>query len=362
MTKPLFDQMKHPDWPPPQTAEKYRFVAENTQDLVGIVDMEGIVLYASPSHELVLGFPSSEFEGNSAFYFVHPDDLAYVKRQFDDMVTLESKFDFEWRCKKADGSWVYIETRGTPILDENRKVVKCVYGSRDISERKKAEELLLRTEKLSIVSQMAAGVAHEFRNPLTSIKGFAQLLHQGNEKPEYIELILSEVQRLEAILWGFLTLSKPQAPKLKEVDAEVILQQVVLIFSTQSILYNIDIIEEHDSEVPRIYCDENQIMQVFINILQNAVDAMPNGGIIKTQILSHNSEYIKFRFIDQGIGISPERMKSIGEPYYSSKEKGTGLGLMLSNKIVHEHGGSIHIESKVNEGTIVDVILPICSL
>ncbi|MBB6732764.1 EAL domain-containing protein [Cohnella zeiphila] len=339
--------------------EKYRFIAENTQDLVGVVDMEGIILYASPSHELVLGFPSSEYEGNSAFNFVHPDDLAYVKKQFDDMVTLESTFDFEWRCKKADGSWVYIETRGTPIFDEGCKVVQCVYGSRDISERKKAEELLLRTEKLSVVGQMAAGVAHEFRNPLTSIKGFAQMLQQGNEKPGYIELILSEVRRLEAIVWEFLTLAKPQAPKMQEVDAAVVLQQAVLLFSTQSILNNIEIMEEHDSETPRIYCDENQIKQVFINILQNAVDAMPNGGIIKTQILCHDSVFIRYRFIDQGCGISSERIKSIGEPFYSFKEKGTGLGLMVSNKIVHEHGGSIHIESTVNEGTIVDVILPI---
>lgn len=194
---------------------QYRLLAENAQDLIGVVDMEGTVLYASPSHELVLGFPPSEYEGNSAFNFVHPDDLAYVKKQFDDMVTLESTFDFEWRCKKADGSWVYIETRGTPIFDENRNVVKCVYGSRDISERKKAEELLLRTEKLSVVGQMAAGVAHEFRNPLTSIKGFAQLLQQRNDKPGYIEMILSEVLRLEAIVGEFLTLAKPQVSPLR---------------------------------------------------------------------------------------------------------------------------------------------------
>lgn len=146
---------------------------------------------------------------------------------------------------------------------------------------------------------------------------------------------------------------------MQEVDGVVVLNQVVLLFSTQSILNNVEIIEEHDSEVPRIYCDENQIKQVFINILQNAVDAMPNGGIIKTQVLCHDSELIKFRFIDQGCGISSERIKYIGEPFYSSKEKGTGLGLMVSNKIVHEHGGSIHIESMVNEGTIVDVMLPI---
>lgn len=111
-----------------------------------------------------------------------------------------------------------------------------------------------------------------------------------------------------AILWGFVTLAKPQTPKMQEVDAAVVLQQVVLLFNTQSKLNNIEIIEEHDTEVPRIYCDENQIKQVFINILQNAVDAMPNGGIIKTQILCHDS-----------------------------------------------------IESTVNEGTIVDVMLPIYS-
>lgn len=342
-----------------ESEAQYRLLAENAHDLIGVVDMEGIVLYASPSHEWVLGFSSSEYEGNSAFNFVHPDDLAYVKKQFDDMVTLKSSFDFEWRCKKADGSWVYIETRGTPIFDENHEVMQCVYASRDISERRKTEEIFLRSEKLSVVGQMAAGVAHEFRNPLTAIKGFAQLLQKGNEKPLYIDVILSEVQRLEAIVGGFLTLAKPQVPKMQEVDVAVVLQQVVLLLSTQSPLRNVEVIQEHDTEVPRIYCDTNQIKQVFINILQNAVEAMPNGGIIKIQILNHDSEFIKLRFIDQGCGISSERIKSIGEPFYSFKEKGAGLGLMVCNKIVHEHGGSIHIESTINEGATVDVILPV---
>jgi signal transduction histidine kinase len=99
--------------------------------------------------------------------------------------------------------------------------------------------------------------------------------------------------------------------------------------------------------------------QVFMNILQNAVEAMPTGGIIKALILLENSDSIKFRFIDQGCGISKERIKKIGEPFYSTKEKGTGLGLMISQKIVQEHRGTMMIESTLNQGTTVEVILPI---
>ena len=122
---------------------------------------------------------------------------------------------------------------------------------------------------------------------------------------------------------------------------------------------NVEIIQEYDSDMPDIFCDENHMKQVFIHILQNAVEAMPNGGIIHVHVRRHGSDYIKVSFIDQGYGMSKERIRKIGEPFYSTKEKGTGLGLMISHKIVHEHGGTINIKSKVNKGTTVDVILPI---
>ena len=124
-------------------------------------------------------------------------------------------------------------------------------------------------------------------------------------------------------------------------------------------MQNVEIIQEHDLDLPNIFCDENQMKQVFIHILQNAVEAMPNGGIIKIHLQRFGSDSIKVGFIDQGYGISKERIKKIGEPFYSTKEKGTGLGLMISHKIIQEHGGTIEIKSEVNKGTTVDVILPI---
>jgi PAS domain S-box-containing protein len=342
-----------------ESEAKYRVIAENMQDLIGIVDTNGFVRYASPSHEAVLGFSPQLYEGCSAFKLVHPDDVPYVEKQFTQMVTCKVPCQVEFRYKHVQGNWVYVEALGTPVLDKLGEVKHIVVVARDISERKKTEEVILKSEKLSIAGQMAAGIAHEIRNPLTSIKGFIQLLKEEAEDTSYFDMILVEINRLEDIVSGFLAIAKPQVLQMKEVNVKSILEQVVLLFSTQAILKNIEIIKEQDFNLLPIYCNADQIEQVLINLLQNALEATDKGGIIKIQALWHGLDHIKFRVIDHGCGISKERQKHLGEPFFSTKEKGTGLGLMISQKIVQEHGGSIHIESILSQGTTVDVILPI---
>jgi PAS domain S-box-containing protein len=341
-----------------QSEEKYRLIAENMQDLIVVMDTNGIVKYASPSHKTILGFSPDEYEGNFAFNFVHPEDIPSIQSQFGNMFSSRTPCSVELRCKHAKGDWVYVEACGTPVLDEKNKVEHLVVVARDISERKKAEEIIRKTEKLSVVGQLAAGVAHEIRNPLTSIKGLVQLQTEM-EKPLYTDIILSEIRRLEDIVTDFLSLAKPQLLQMKKMNVKDLLDQVVRLFDAQALMKNVEIVQDHCVDVPFIHCDKNQIKQVFINILQNAVEAMPNGGVIKIQILQYNSDSIICRFLDQGMGISEERMKKIGEPFYSTKEKGTGLGLMVSQKIIQEHGGRINIESIVNKGSTVEVILPI---
>ncbi|NHM34068.1 EAL domain-containing protein [Neobacillus terrae] len=337
---------------------KYRLIAENMQDLIRVLDTKGIVKYASPSHEMVLGFPPNLYEGNSFLVQIHPDDVPDIEKQFAHLVSAKTVSCVEFRYKHANGGWVYVEAHATPALDENDIVQSIIVVSRDISQRKKSEELMRKSEKLSVVGQLAAGVAHEIRNPLTSIRGFLQL-QKELDKPLYTDLILPEVNRIESIVREFLTLAKPQTPKMKEVDVKVLLEQVLILFESQALLNNVEFIPEVDSDLPSVYCDENQMKQVFMNILQNAVEAMPNGGIIEAHVFRENSDFIMFRFIDQGCGISKERIKKIGEPFYSTKEKGTGLGLMISQKIVQENRGTMIIESTINKGTTVDVILPI---
>jgi diguanylate cyclase (GGDEF)-like protein/PAS domain S-box-containing protein len=338
----------------------YRFITENMSDLVGVWDAHARVTYASPSHKVVLGFSPEDYEGQFGYRWVHPDDIPPLEEHFLRMVSTKMPSQVEFRAKHANGEWIYLDTQATPVLGENDEVEQFIVVARDISERKKVDEFIRKTEKLSVVGQLAAGVAHEIRNPLTSIKGFLQIMQKEAIKPNYIDIMLSELYDVEKIVQEFLSLAKPpQASKMAPTNINVLLQHVVTLIGTQAVLKNVEIVQEVDSDLPLIYCDNHQIKQVFINILQNAVEAMTDGGILTIQAVKHDSENIKFRFIDQGCGIEEDRIKSIGEPFYSTKEKGTGLGLMISHKIVQEHGGTIHIKSVVNQGTTIDVILPV---
>lgn len=338
---------------------KYRLITNNMSDLIRVLDVNGKVIYASPSHETVLGYSPKIYEGNLIFQMIHPDDVSRAKKQFHHMISTKKQSQFEFRIKHANGEWVFVESKGSPIIGEDEEVEQIIVVARDISERKKADEFIQKTEKLSVVGQLAAGVAHEIRNPLTSIKGFLQMMQKENDHPHYFEVMLSEIDGIEKIVKEFLSLAKPQTSKMSSTDITVLLYKVVSLIGTQTIIKNIEMIQEMDEKLPYIYCDDQQMKQVFINILQNAVEAMSNGGTIKIQVTRHGTENIRFRFIDQGCGIPENRMKSIGEPFYSTKEKGTGLGLMISHKIVKEHGGILNIKSIVNRGTTVEVILPI---
>lgn len=241
------------------------------------------------------------------------------------------------------------------------RVVEVIASCVDITERKKAEELLRKSDRLLAVAELAAGVAHEIRNPLTSIKGFAQLLKQGISQPEYTDIMLTEVQRLDSIIHQFLILAKPQMVQCKQANLVDLLKCVINLNETLAINQNIQIKYEFETEILFIWCDENQLKQVFINLLMNAIESMPDGGEIVLQVKRIDAHCVTIRLIDQGCGIPEARIQKLGEPFYSTKEKGTGLGLMVSFRIVKEHKGMIHFESEVNKGTTVEVILPVSS-
>lgn len=337
----------------------YRFITENILDLVRVMDTNGSTIYASPSHETVLGYSPEVYAGKSIIDKVHPDDISLLQQKLSGMMSIKKTSQFDFRIKHAQGKWIHMESQGTPVLGQNGKVEHIIVVARDVSERKKMDEYIRKVEKLSVVGQLAAGVAHEIRNPLTSIKGFLQLMQDELDQPNYTSLMLSEIDSIETVVTDFLMLAKPQTSEMSLIDVHVLLEHVSTVMKTQASIKSIQIIQETDPELPPLFCDDHQIKRAFINILQNAVEATPNGGVITIQTMKHGLNDIKFRFIDQGCGISKERIQHLGEPFYSTKEKGTGLGLMTSHKIVHEHGGTIYLESAVNQGTTVDVILPL---
>jgi two-component system sporulation sensor kinase A len=222
------------------------------------------------------------------------------------------------------------------------------------------QKLLQSSEKLMITGQLAAGIAHEIRNPLTSLKGFIQLIRSGHEaKKEYYDIMATELDRIELILSELLVLAKPQQGELlKKKDLITLLNQVVILLQTQAIMNNVQLITHFQIEWVYIHCNENQIKQVFINIIKNAIEEMPSGGeiLIETE---NQLGMVLVRIIDQGSGIPEDTISKLGEPFYSTKAKGTGLGLMVSLSILKNHGGGIEIKSKIGEGTTVQVNLPL---
>jgi len=339
---------------------KYRLIADSMTDIIMLLDINGKILYSSPSLANIIGYPLRSFVGESSFDLIHPEDKQSVIMGFQQVIDTITPARMEAHFLTVSGNSVLIEGVGTPVLGKNGEPEYFIVVGRDITEKRITEEQLSKAEKLSTIGQLAAGVAHEVRNPLTSIKGFIKLLEQGSNNKEYFEIISKEFNQIEGILKEFLTLAKPQEIQLKKVNIQTIFNDVTILLKSEVNLRNVEISQEFQPNLPQVLCDMNQIKQVFINIIKNSIEAIPNGGFVKIEGYVEDGNLL-MKIIDNGIGINKERIKRLGEPYYSNKEKGTGLGLMLCYKIVRQHNGSIIVKSKENHGTTVEVRLPIKS-
>jgi signal transduction histidine kinase len=169
----------------------------------------------------------------------------------------------------------------------------------------------------------------------------------------------AELERIESIISELLVLAKPQIWNFHKKDVIVVLKDVIMLLDTQAIMNNVEIVASFEADLPPVPCVENQLKQVFINILKNGIEAMPRGGKLMVAAEIYDSKYIQIRFIDEGCGIPEEKIPKLGEPFYSTKDKGTGLGLMVSFKIIENHKGKITIKSEMDKGTIVDILLPL---
>jgi signal transduction histidine kinase len=170
--------------------------------------------------------------------------------------------------------------------------------------------------------------------------------------------MLSELDRINFIVSEFLILAKPQAINFQKRDLVYILQDIMSLLASQANLNNIQFHFDSAPHIPLINCEENQLKQVFINIIKNGMESMPDGGEITIQIGNLGSDDVMVRVVDQGCGISEDQLARLGEPFYTNKETGTGLGLMVSQQIIANHKGSMHFDSEIDKGTTVEIILP----
>lgn len=232
---------------------------------------------------------------------------------------------------------------------------------RDITDKLEMEERLRKSDTLNVVGELAAGIAHEIRNPMTALKGFIQLLESSVKEDHsmYFNVITSELQRIESIITEFLILAKPQAVHYLEKDVTQILRETVDLLNAQAMMTNVQFLTYYEENLPNLYCEPNQLKQVFINIIKNAIEVMPKGGFITISLRKLQNKQLQVTIEDEGSGIPEEKIRRLGEPFYTTKERGTGLGLMVSYKIVEEHHGTVEVESEVGKGTVFHINLPL---
>ncbi|MBD0382596.1 PAS domain-containing sensor histidine kinase [Paenibacillus sedimenti] len=340
-----------------QSEQRYKSLYENNPDGICSFDIEGNFISVNPAAERITGYPADELMQKSMKQIIVPEAFEQWQQSF--MKAVRGGTDiYRISFLHKLGHPVPLSLLTVPIVvDDDIAGVYVIF--KDISEEKRAEELLIKSEKLSVVGQLAAGVAHEIRNPLTSLKGFVQLLKsKTSEHDFYYDIMLSELERINFIVSEFLVIAKPQAVYFQPKELKDILANTIILLNSQATMKNVTIQSRMDKQVPPILCDENQIKQVCINILTNSIDAMPGGGDITVEIHPNGDGEIALIFTDTGSGIPEDRIPRLGEPFYTTKEKGTGLGLMVSYRIIENHHGRINIQSRLNLGTIVEIILP----
>jgi two-component system, sporulation sensor kinase E len=232
---------------------------------------------------------------------------------------------------------------------------------RDVTEKLAIEEQLRKSDTLTVVGELAAGIAHEIRNPLTALKGFVQLLEDSVQEDfsMYFNVITTELSRIDSIINEFLILAKPQDVKFVEYNVSKILKETVDLLSAQAVLHDVQFKTSYENNNRFIYCEPNQLKKVFINMIKNAIEVMPKGGFVTISTSVTKGHKLHIAIKDEGNGIPEDKLKRLGEPFYTTKERGTGLGLMVSYKIVEEHQGFIEVESQINEGTIFHIYLPL---
>lgn len=218
---------------------------------------------------------------------------------------------------------------------------------------------LIKMEKMEIVSQLAASISHEVRNPLTVVKGFTQLLKTPNLTPEsrdeYIGHILEELNRAQGIIDDYLTFAKPASEKLDHISVEQELNRVINMILPLCNMNTIHITKDFSKAT--IVGNKQHFQQCFLNLIKNGIEAMPNGGTLSISSSISNNKVI-IRIEDNGVGMSQEQVNRFGEPYFSTKTKGTGLGTMVAVKIIETMQGTLKIRSVVNKGTTLIITLP----
>jgi two-component system, sporulation sensor kinase E len=337
----------------------YQMLVENTNNLIIVLDRAAVVRAINKAFRIFLNIS---------------DELETIGRKCSDILDgplnsiLRQALESDQELNGLE-CWVNVKGKSHYIIIDT-KIIKDINGStthgimciiRNVTERKLEEQKLLTLEKQAVIGKLAAGIAHEIRNPLTAAFGFLQLMLQGSleEQPrKHLEYVLYELKSISKLVTDFMFIAKPTETNVRVISIRSLLNETIDFMQAQATLSNIVIVRNIMPNEAMIMADAEQIKHVFINLIRNAIEATNKDHaqiIISIEVLQR---FVKISIEDEGIGIVPENITKIFDPFFTTKDEGTGIGLTGVYQIIQNHKGDISVESKEGEGTKFIVSLP----
>jgi two-component system nitrogen regulation sensor histidine kinase GlnL len=353
--------------------EYYANVIDSVGDGVIVFDQQGTITLINPAAEEITGISRRQGQGhlfNDIFAGVETL-LEMVAKTAATGMTIS---DYENIALTKASHITPVSVTTSPLLKDNGEQIGTILILRDLSNIRELERAVRQADRLSTLGTLAAGLAHEIKNPLGGIKGAAQLLERelpvGSELCDYTGIMLKEVQRVNRIVEELLELASPRPFRPSRVNLHKTIGDILILQKRAAGKKNINFQQQFDPSIPPLLGDESLLIQLFLNLIKNAVEAVRDNGIIRvtsrvvadysmTQKGERRARMVAIEISDDGPGIQQDDMEHLFTPFFTTKPNGTGLGLAICHKIVSEHRGMIKVDSDPTKGTTFTVMLPL---
>lgn len=342
---------------------RFSEVIHRTVNPIQITNTEGRIIYANPAYVNISGYSREELIGKNPSILNSGKHTSDFWRRVWTKILAGQQWIGQIQNRRKNGELFYTELVISPIVDEQKKVIGFMGAHRDITEQKILEQQIVRSQKMETFGTLAAGIAHEVGNPLTSISSIVQILQRSTADEftkDKLELVKNQINRITKIIRELVDFSRPSPHIVQDVDVNAVVREALNIVQYGKKVRTIKFATDLRDALPRVAVVSDQLVQVFLNILMNAVDACEGRPGTISVATMRKGEAVDVVMKDTGVGISEANLQKIFDPFFTTKEagKGTGLGLWVSLGIIKSFGGDIHVESEAGKGTTFIVTLP----
>jgi PAS domain S-box-containing protein len=344
-----------------QDVHYYQNLVHVVRDGIICTDLQGRISFVNKSLLAMLGYLPAELLGAPlAKIHVEEDRSRCCPRVIQETLD-KGAYAGEFLFRRRDGSR-FPGHLSSSWMEQEDGTKHLVFVIHDVSEQKRLQKSLLDSEKMASLGKMMEGISHEIRNPIMTLGGYARRLKRtlepGHVGHAYLQIILEDVQRMEKMLQevnDYVAFAEDHGRAFTKLDLQGVFRDALM---TLEIPERVHIAETFPAQGPWIYGDPGRLRGMFAHLLENALEAMPEGGTLRVQVSRENSQ-VRVRIEDTGVGIAEDDLPHIFNPFFSTKPKSTGVGLAKVYSIVREHGGQIEVESRVNGGTTFTLSLPV---